>query len=60
MGSATGAPRTAGRSRSMEITQQVRDCAAKMHVLESEAIRIGMEEKAREFTSSGGEIYQHK
>jgi len=42
---------------SMKITQDVRDYAAKMHVPEPEAIRIGMEEKAREFRKSGAEVY---
>jgi len=34
---------------SMKITQEVRDYAAKMGVDESEAIRLGLEEKSREF-----------
>ena len=42
---------------SMKITQDVRDYAATLGVNESEAIQLGMEEKAREFTKSGGEVY---
>jgi len=43
---------------SMRITQDVRDYAAKHGLSETEAIQLGMEEKAREFKESGGEIYQ--
>ena len=43
---------------SMKISQDVRDYAASQGVTESEAIQIGMEEKANEFRASGGEIYQ--
>jgi len=42
---------------SMKITQDVRDYAAKLGVNESEAIQIGMEDKANEFTSSGSQLY---
>ncbi len=42
---------------SMEITQQVRDYAAKLGAAESEAIQIGMEEKSKEFQDGGGEVY---
>jgi phosphomethylpyrimidine synthase len=44
----------------MEITQQVRDYAAKLGVSHSEALPLGMEEKAKEFKETGGEIYQKK
>jgi len=43
---------------SMKITQDVRDYAAKKGVAESEAVQIGMAEKAEEFTASGGEVYR--
>ncbi|MFQ5589647.1 MAG: phosphomethylpyrimidine synthase ThiC [Phycisphaerae bacterium] len=42
---------------SMKITQEVRDFAAKQGVKESEAITLGMEQKAREFTQGGGKVY---
>ena len=43
----------------MKITQDVRDYAAKHHVAESEAIEVGMREKAEEFKKTGGDIYQN-
>jgi phosphomethylpyrimidine synthase len=42
---------------SMKITQDVREYAAKQGVEEAKALAVGMSEKAREFVSSGGEIY---
>ncbi|MCC7293625.1 MAG: phosphomethylpyrimidine synthase ThiC [Phycisphaerales bacterium] len=42
---------------SMKITEDVRAYAAKMGVAETEAIQIGMEEKAEEFKNRGGEVY---
>lgn len=42
---------------SMKITQEVRDYAAKLHMNEEASIDKGMEEKAREFSEAGGEIY---
>jgi phosphomethylpyrimidine synthase len=42
---------------SMRITQDVREYAARMGGSETEAVRIGMEEKAREFRDAGGELY---
>jgi len=42
---------------SMQITQEVRDYAAKLGVSESEAIQRGMEKKAEEFRKSGTEVY---
>ena len=42
---------------SMKITQDVRDYAAQMGVGESEAIKVGMKEKATEFKDRGGEVY---
>jgi phosphomethylpyrimidine synthase len=42
---------------SMKITQDVRDYAAKQGIAEDEALARGMEAKAVEFVSKGGEIY---
>ena len=42
---------------SMRITQDVRDYAAKQGLAESEALAKGMEAKAVEFVTKGGEIY---
>lgn len=42
---------------SMRITQDVREYALKYGISEDEAIRRGMEEKAKEFTEAGGEVY---
>ena len=42
---------------SMKITQEVRDYAASMKVAESEAIHVGLQEKAKEFKETGGEVY---
>ena len=43
---------------SMKITQDVRDFAAKQGLQEEEALHKGMQVKAVEFVSSGGEIYR--
>ena len=42
---------------SMKITQDVRDYADKIGVTEEEALKKGMEEKAKEFADAGGDIY---
>ncbi len=42
---------------SMKITQDVRDFAEKQGLQEEEALNQGMEEKAKEFVNTGGEIY---
>jgi len=42
---------------SMKITEYVRRYAAEQGISEDEAFRAGMEEKSREFTESGGEVY---
>jgi phosphomethylpyrimidine synthase len=42
---------------SMKITQDVRDYADKIGTTEEEALKKGMEEKAKEFAETGGEIY---
>jgi len=42
---------------SMKITQDVRQYADEHNMTENEALEKGMEEKAKEFAESGGEIY---
>ena len=42
---------------SMKISQEVRDFAAKKELNEEKALEKGMEEKAKEFAESGGELY---
>jgi phosphomethylpyrimidine synthase len=41
---------------SMEITQQVRDYAAEHGVKDTDAVRLGMEEKSREFRKTGSRL----
>lgn len=43
---------------SMKITQDVRDYAAQKDLDEAAALEAGLKEKAEEFVSTGGEIYQ--
>ncbi len=42
---------------SMKITEDVRKYAAEQKISEAEALRVGLEQKATEFTESGAEIY---
>lgn len=42
---------------SMKITQDVRDFAEKEGLTEEDALKRGMEEKAKQFADTGGEIY---
>jgi phosphomethylpyrimidine synthase len=42
---------------SMRITEDVRKFAAEQKLSEKEALRAGMEQKAREFTEADAEIY---
>src|SRR6266480_365058 len=42
---------------SMRITEDVRKFAAEQKISESEALKVGMEQKAREFAEAGNEIY---
>jgi phosphomethylpyrimidine synthase len=42
---------------SMKITEDVRRYAAEQGLSEDQALRAGMEEKSREFTESGAEVY---
>ncbi len=43
---------------SMKITEDVRKYAAEQAISEEEALRLGMEEKSKEFVESGAEVYQ--
>ena len=42
---------------SMEITEDVRKYAAEQGIVVDEALKKGMEEKSREFSEKGNEIY---
>ena len=41
----------------MEITQQVRESAAKLDLDSEEAVEAGLTQKSDEFLEAGGEIY---
>jgi phosphomethylpyrimidine synthase len=41
----------------LKITQDVRDYAAQQGLITEDALSAGLEEKAREFRETGGEIY---
>ena len=41
----------------MKITEDVRKYAAEQGIAEEEALKKGMEEKSREFTEKGSELY---
>jgi phosphomethylpyrimidine synthase len=41
----------------MKITEDIRKFAQERGVSESDAVALGMEEKAREFTEAGSQIY---
>jgi phosphomethylpyrimidine synthase len=41
----------------MKITEDVRKFAAHQKLSEAEALQAGMEQKSREFTETGAEIY---
>lgn len=42
---------------SMRITQDVRDYAKEHGILENDALKAGMEEKAKQFAEKGGDVY---
>jgi hypothetical protein len=46
-----------GRACSMKITEAIRKCAAEQGVVEEKALKRGMEEKSRELTEKGSELY---
>jgi phosphomethylpyrimidine synthase len=41
----------------MKTSESVRNCAAAQGIAEEEALKTGMEEKSREFTEKGSELY---
>jgi phosphomethylpyrimidine synthase len=41
----------------MKITEDVRKYAAEQGVSEDEALKLGMEEKSKEFVEKGAEVY---
>jgi phosphomethylpyrimidine synthase len=41
----------------MKITEDVRKYAAEQGIADDDALRTGMEEKAREFSNTGAEVY---
>lgn len=45
------------RTSPMEITQQIRDEAAKQALTEEQAVEAGLSQKSEEFKEAGGEIY---
>jgi phosphomethylpyrimidine synthase len=47
-----------GETNLVKITEDVRKYAAEQGTAEEEALQSGMAAKAREFTDSGGKIYQ--
>ena len=42
----------------MKITQDVREYAATLGVSDDDALKVGMEEKSRQFVDRGAEVYQ--
>ena len=50
-------PSQALTGRSMKISGNVRQYAAQQGISEEEALEKGMEEKSKEFTESGSEVY---
>ena len=42
---------------SMKITEDVRKFAAEQKISDKQALQVGLEQKAREFTGAGAEIY---
>ena len=41
----------------MKITEDVRKCAAEQGIAEAEALKQGMEAKAKEFVEKGAKVY---
>ena len=46
-----------GATKIVKITEDVRKFAAEQKLSEDQALQAGMEQKAREFTDAGAEIY---
>jgi hypothetical protein len=46
-----------GKTKLVKITEDVRKFAAEQKLSEEEAVRAGMEQKAKEFLEKGSEIY---
>ena len=46
-----------GQATLVKITEDVRKYAAEQELSEEEALQVGLEQKATEFTESGAEIY---
>ena len=46
-----------GQTKFVKITEDVRKFAAEQKSSEDEALRAGMEQKAREYTEAGAELY---
>ena len=46
-----------GQTKLVKITEDVRKYAAEQGIAEEEALKKGMEEKSREFTAKGRELY---
>ena len=46
-----------GQTKLVKITEDVRKIAAEQKLSEDDALRAGMEQKSREFSESGSEIY---
>lgn len=42
---------------SMKITEDVRKFAAQQQISEDQALRVGLDQKAREFVEKGSELY---
>jgi phosphomethylpyrimidine synthase len=42
---------------SMRITEDVRKIAAEQRISETDALQMGLEQKAKEFKESGAEVY---
>jgi phosphomethylpyrimidine synthase len=42
---------------SMKITEDVRKFAAEQKISEEQALQVGLEQKAKEFTDKGAEVY---
>ena len=46
-----------GRTKLVNITEEVRKFAAQQKISEKEALEVGLKEKAKEFVEKGAEVY---